>query len=102
MANRAAIQRSPAMLGKLSGRKAVNSAIVHCSKSWSRGAMVESIFPLDGFSGPKVLLGDVSRRCYLATEVPCIHPAKDRRIGASLASTISGSDPKCPHWLQQK
>src|SRR5258706_8062744 len=34
--------------------------------------------------GPKVLLGDVSRRCYLAVEAPCIRPAKDRRIGASL------------------
>src|SRR6202521_1388467 len=41
--------------------------------------------------GPKVLLGEVSRRCYLGFEAPCINRQKDRRMGASVATTILGS-----------
>src|SRR5258707_1002117 len=31
--------------------------------------------------GPKVLLGEVSRRCYRGFEAPCINRQKDRRMG---------------------
>src|SRR5882757_1854665 len=41
-------------------------------------------------SGPKVLLGELSRRCYLEFEAPCSRPAKDRRMGASFASINFG------------
>jgi hypothetical protein len=44
--------------------------------------------------GPKVLLGDVSGRCYREAK-PMVNPAK---FGASgeLCINDSGSDPKCP------